>query len=111
MEEWIYYLNTGEIPETAHAPGLAEVRERLKVDGMTKGEREAYYRHLDNIVILRNNIYTERAEGRAEGRMEGRAEGEHAKALEIARRLKAMGLSVDAIIGATGLSAEEIEKA
>ena len=110
LEEWIYYLNTGEIPETAHAPGLAEVRERLKVDGMTKGEREAYYRHLDNIVILRNNIYTERAEGRAEGRMEGRAEGEHAKALEIARRLKAMGLSVDAIIGATGLSAEEIEK-
>ena len=98
-------MNTGEIPETAHAPGLAEVRERLKVDGMTKGEREAYYRHLDNIVILRNNIYTERAEGRAEGRMEGRAEGEHAKAL------KAMGLSVDAIIGATGLSAEEIEKA
>ena len=119
LEEWIYYLNTGEIPETAHAPGLAEVRERLKVDGMTKGEREAYYRHLDNIVILRNNIYTERAEGRAEGRMEGRAEGrmegraegEHAKALEIAHRLKAMGLSVDAIIGATGLSAEEIEKA
>ena len=119
LEEWIYYLNTGEIPETAHAPGLAEVRERLKVDGMTKGEREAYYRHLDNIVILRNNIYTERAEGRAEGRMEGRAEGrmegraegEHAKALEIAHRLKAMGLSVDVIIGATGLSAEEIEKA
>ena len=119
LEEWIYYLNTGESPETAHAPGLAEVRERLKVDGMTKGEREAYYRHLDNIVILRNNIYTERAEGRAEGRMEGRAEGrmegraegEHAKALEIAHRLKAMGLSVDVIIGATGLSAEEIEKA
>lgn len=119
LEEWIYSLNTGEIPETAHAPGLAEVRERLKVDGMTKGEREAYYRHLDNIVILRNNIYTERAEGRAEGRMEGRAEGrmegraegEHAKALEIAHRLKAMGLSVDVIIGATGLSAEEIEKA
>ena len=119
LEEWIYYLNTGEIPETAHDPGLAEVRERLKVDGMTKGEREAYYRHLDNIVILRNNIYTERAEGRAEGRMEGRAEGrmegraegEHAKALEIAHRLKAMGLSVDVIIGATGLSAEEIEKA
>lgn len=119
LEEWIYYLNTGEIPETAHAPGLAEVRERLKVDGMTKGEREAYYCHLDNIVILRNNIYTERAEGRAEGRMEGRAEGrmegraegEHAKALEIAHRLKAMGLSVDVIIGATGLSAEEIEKA
>ena len=86
---------------------------------MTKGEREAYYRHLDNIVILRNNIYTERAEGRAEGRMEGRAEGRMEGACRRracqgfgdSPRLKAMGLSVDAIIGATGLSAEEIEKA
>ena len=68
LEEWIYYLNTGNISDTAHAPGLAEVRERLKVDNMTQGERDAYYRHLDNIVILRDNIYTERAEGRAEGR-------------------------------------------
>ena len=66
LEEWIYYLNTGNISDTAHAPGLAEVRERLKVDNMTQGERDAYYRHLDNIVILRDNIYTERAEGRAE---------------------------------------------
>jgi hypothetical protein len=31
---------------------------------MKKEELEAYYRHLDNIVILRDNIYTERAEER-----------------------------------------------
>ena len=76
LEEWIYYLNTGNISDTAHAPGLAEVRERLKVDNMTQGERDAYYRHLDNIVILRDNIYTERAEGREEGRKEGERIGE-----------------------------------
>lgn len=95
LEEWIYYLNTGNISDTAHAPGLAEVRERLKVDNMTQGERDAYYRHLDNIVILRDNIYTERAEGREEGRAEGRAEGinigEQNKAFEIARKLKQKG--------------------
>ena len=49
LEEWIYYLNTGEVPVEATAPGLDIVRERLKLDRMTKGELEAYYRHLDNI--------------------------------------------------------------
>ncbi len=38
---------------------------------MTKDELAAYYRHLDNIVILRDNINTEREEGRAEGLEEG----------------------------------------
>ena len=42
---------------------------------MTKAELDAYYRHLDNIVILKDNIFTERAEGRAEGHAEGRVEG------------------------------------
>ena len=63
IEEWIYYLNTGEIPSGATAPGLEEARERLKLDSMTKDEQEAYYRYLDSIVILRDNIYTERAKG------------------------------------------------
>lgn len=46
LEEWIYYLNTGNISDTATAPGLREVRERLQLDKMTKEELEAYYRHL-----------------------------------------------------------------
>ena len=101
LEEWIYYLNTGEIPSTATAPGLEEARQRLKLDNMTKDELSAYYRHLDNIVILRDNIYTERAEGRAEG--------EKIKAEQVAQYLKAAGSSVELIIGATGLTQEEIE--
>lgn len=68
LEEWIYYLNTGNVPENATAPGLNAVKERLKLDRMSREELNAYYKHLDNIVILRDNIETERAEGRAEGR-------------------------------------------
>ena len=34
LEEWIYYLNTGEIPDTATAPGLSQARERLRVMSM-----------------------------------------------------------------------------
>ena len=89
---------------------------------MTKDELRAYYRHLDNIVILRDNINTERAEGRAEGReegraegrvegrAEGRAEGQQEERLKNARNLKQLGVSSEIIMQATGLSKEELEK-
>ena len=113
LEEWICYLNTGDIPDSATAPGLTEARERLKLDKMTKTELEAYYRHLDNIVILKDNILTERAEGRAEGRaagrVEGRAEGRAEEKRETARNMKALNIPINTISQITGLSAEEIQ--
>ncbi len=108
LEEWIYYLNTGEIPEKAQAPGLDAARERLKLDRMSKDELKAYYRHLDNIVILRDNIHTERAEGRAEGLEEGRAKGVEEARKQSAVRMKAKGFPVEDIVDITGLSLEEI---
>lgn len=103
MEEWIYYLNTGEIP--SDATGLEEARERLKLDSMTKDELAACYRHLDNIVILRDNIYPEREEGGAEGREEGVRETN----LSNARNLKKLGVAIDIILQATGLTKEETD--
>ena len=75
LDQWIYFLNTGEIPEDASAPGLPEAREKLKLAQMSKAELEAYYKHLDNVVILRDNIITARGEGHLEGLAEGRMEG------------------------------------
>ena len=49
-----------------------------------------------------------RKEGLAEGRKEGRAEGAYQRALETARILKTMKLSMAQIMQATGLSEEEI---
>ena len=112
LEEWIYYLNTGEVPEDAQAPGLEEVRERLKLDKMSKDDLKAYYRHLDNIVILKGNIYTERAEGEAigleKGRAEGRAEGETQASLRIAKDLLSQGMSIHDVATATGLTEQQI---
>ena len=93
---------------------------------MTHAEREAYYRHLDNVVILQDNISTARgegrmegraegreegrAEGREEGREEGRAEGRAEGIAETARKMKEVGLPIEQISKFTGLSAEEISK-
>ena len=102
LEQWIYFLNTGEIPDDADAPGLCEAREHLKLDLLSKDELKAYNRHLDNVVILRDNINTERAEGRAEGEAETKR--------SIARNLKDAGLSLEMIAINTGLTIEEIEQ-
>jgi len=96
LEEWIAYLNTGQIDDEAKAPGLDAAREKLKIDNMTKDEKKAYYRHLDNIVILRDNIKTERAEGRAEG------------ITSVAIKMKKRGMPVKDIIEMTGLDEKEI---
>ncbi len=75
LEEWIYYLNTSEIPDGATAPGLDGVREHLKLGSMSKEELREYYRHLDNLVILHDCIFSSQEEARFEGMAKGLAEG------------------------------------
>lgn len=50
------------------------------------------------------------AEGRVEGLAEGRVEGEIRKQNEIAANMKKLGLDIQLILEATGLTLEEIEK-
>jgi hypothetical protein len=61
---------------------------------------------LDNIVILKDNIFTERAEGREEGREEGRLEVKR----ETASNMKSLNIPLDVISQVTGLSIEEIKR-
>ena len=50
-----------------------------------------------------------REEGRVEGRAEGRAEGSRDKAIEIARNLKGMGMTIEDIAEIVGLETEIID--
>ena len=51
-----------------------------------------------------------RAAGLEEGRAEGKAEGTREAALEMARRMRAEGLSKEIVVRCSGLSPEEIDK-
>ena len=114
LEQWIYFLNTGDIPFDATAPGLKEAREKLRLERMSKAELNAYYRHLDNVVILRDNIVTARDEERLEGRAEGRTEGINIDArktkADIAKQMKMDGMPMEIIMKYTGFTQDEIEK-
>ena len=101
LEQWIYFLSTSDIPEDADAPGLKAAREKLRLSKMTKEEQAAYRRYLDNRVILADQIFTAKGEGRLEGIVEER--------LANARKMKADNMPTELISKYTGLTAEEID--
>ena len=121
IEEWMDYLKDGVIREDTTAPGLQEAREKLNYMRMSEAERLAYDDYMISVYAAEDVVTTAKAEGRAEGRAEGKAEGiaegrakgiaeGRAEAnLDVARRMKEMGFSIDDISRITGLDQEEIK--
>jgi predicted transposase YdaD len=129
LDEWISFLKTGEIPDSAQASGLPEARERLRIDRMEPKERRAYDAHMEALRYQRSVIQTGwiegemegkakgQKEGRMEGRIEGRAEGlaeglrkgEREKALTIARNALKKGMSPEDVMELTGLKKEDLD--
>ncbi len=112
LDEWFCYLKSGAVSDDATAPGLAEVRERMRVDAMSREERANYDRHLKNSSYARSVIETGREEGWEEGRKEGLAEGKRLGAVEAAKNiaigLLRKGLSPRDVAEATGLDADVV---
>ena len=116
LDEWIAFLKTGEISADTTVPGLVEARECLNLDKMSEADRHAYMRHMDNIWYQKNALTTSFDDGMRKGRAEGRAEGEaiglekgkKLEKLETARNLKSLGIPIETIATATGLSTDEI---
>ena len=73
---------------------------------LSPDEMLAYQMSVMNDVALLDSIRTGREEGHEEGREEGRMEEKRS----IARNLKSMGLSIQQISQASGLTLEEIEQ-
>lgn len=126
LDEWIEFLKTGVINQSATAKGLPEARERLRVDSLSPAEKRAYVRAMEAQSYQRSVIKSGwiegraegreeglaegRAEGREEGLAEGRAEGELQKARAIAVEMKRAGMTVEMIARFTQLTPEEIER-
>ena len=123
MVLWLRFLteinsNTKEIPvDLLNDPEIGKAVEELEISGFTDAELWAYDKFWDSVSVERTLIddsYQKgmekgKEEGRAEGKEEGRAEGMSQRSLEIARNLLSLGLPVDQITQATGLTKEEIE--
>ena len=76
MEEWVSYLKTGDIPDTATAPGLPEARESLDVyKKYSRRDADFYFKDLVENKSIKRNMELSKDEGMFYGRQEGYAVG------------------------------------
>lgn len=100
-----------EMPFVDKNPVFRMLAEKGDLRKLTPEERELYD---EDIKVMRDLYATQKWEeeqkrmeiekGRAEGREQGRAEGK----LEIAKNLLAMGIPMDKVVQASGLTEEQI---
>ena len=109
FERWIYVLKNMDIfdrmPWAAQYAAFKRLSEICETAALTPQERDRYE---ESIKVYSDNFAIAERE-RAEGLAEGRAEGELFKAREIALKMKSLGLDLQIIMQATGLSEAEIE--
>lgn len=114
LDEWIRFLKSGKIDKDTQVEGLRLARRQLTISCLSKEERKAYERHIENRRIQWDVLNTARDEGldegRAKGIAEGRAEGRAETLQAVARNMKSQGLPVELIVNTTGLPKEEVDK-
>ena len=102
------------MPEELNNQIFRKLKHIASMSRLSPDEMLAYQMSVMNDVALLDSIRTGREEGHEEGRVEGEAigleKGREEEKRSIARNLKSMGLSVQQISQASGLTLEEIEQ-
>ena len=119
-EKWISFIKNARditvLPKLTD-PNLKKAFEVANTASLSKEELELQQKREEFIWMQKSSIEKATregreeglAEGREEGLVEGREKGKIEEKLNIARNLKASGLSIETIITATGLNVEIIE--
>ena len=115
MQHW------NRMPDALKEQVFSRLEELAAVANLSLEDRIAYDKALDRYRVSRiveedareagwkKGLAEGRAEGHAEGKVEGRAEGKAEEKRAIARNMKAIGLTLEQIKTATGLTENEIE--
>ena len=105
-DKWIYFIKNAEnldvIPPDVTDEGLKEAYTESDKHNWTKEELDSY-----DYFLMREQD----EKGRVEfAEMKAKEEGKKEEKLEIGKKLKSLGVDLQSIVKATGLSTEEIEK-
>ena len=126
---WLRFIETSDKKERAMiaqtSPILQMLNEKIDVLTLSPIERKLYESRMklkSDIATISETQFSAgwqegklegklegKQEGKLEGKQEGIAEGSRRKALETAQNLRAMGLSIEDIVKATGLTVQDIE--
>ncbi|MDR2467313.1 MAG: Rpn family recombination-promoting nuclease/putative transposase [Prevotellaceae bacterium] len=67
FDEWIAFLQTGDVPETAKPPSIQAFRSKLSEDNLSETERKEYYQFIED----KRDLHSMSQSGIIEGRMAG----------------------------------------
>jgi predicted transposase/invertase (TIGR01784 family) len=118
IDQWLYFIKHLEdfqtIPSIFNDAVFSKAFEKAEIAKYGPNELDKYedslktYRDLKGVI---DTAYDEgKLEGKLEGKIEGIVEGRLEGKLETAKSFKKLGVSIEIIIEATGLTKEEIEK-
>lgn len=113
LQQWIRFLtvqDNDELKQLANEnPAIGEAYTMLNYLSHDPEERRRYFRRKIALMDLKSGLETARAEGVAEGRAEGKAEGAQEASFAVARRLLTLGMNLELISQATGLTVDQID--
>ena len=98
-----------EIPEVFQSPEFRRLFILAEIGKFTAEEYKQYIKSLDEMSDYYNVIDTAVEEAEKRGRAEGRTEGREEAKMATAKNLKQLGVDVETIAKATGLSKDVIE--
>ncbi|MBF0108068.1 MAG: PD-(D/E)XK nuclease family transposase [Magnetococcales bacterium] len=78
LDEWVYFLKNGEIPDNFTAQGLDKAKEQLDILKLTQAERQAYERYQEDLHYQASMVESTYGLGKLEGieigEMKGKAD-------------------------------------
>ncbi len=114
LDKWLFFINNLEdlqsIPDLLKDHIFSSAFEVAKFSNLDQQAREQYEYSLKIARDTFSTMQTAFREGHDAGREEGKSEGKLEAKIEIARNLQTVGLTLEQIQAATGLSAEELQQ-
>ena len=113
-DKWLFVLKNLsrllERPKELQERVFEKLFRQAEIAMFTPEEYTAYEESLHSLWDITNAMNDAEAKGFGKGKEEGRAEGRAEALLDTARNLKSMGLPVEKIVKATGLTPDEISE-
>ena len=116
LDIWVAFLTKHNLFDKEHLPenlkksGLKKALDVLEVMNFSEDEREGYEDHLKWLRMQMNTIKKYEQLATEEGEARGEARGEAKNRLNVAKKLIKLGVAIEIIIEATGLTRKKIEK-
>lgn len=113
LDEWIYFLKNGELPDNYSAKGLSEAQKKLNAMNLTDEERREYNRYLSRLRDIASDQHTKMVDVKqliSESEAKGRAEGAEQKEIQAILGMYSINLTVGQISEALNISEARVRQ-